>query len=656
MKSLAVFLGLMVTGCLVVMVFLWSGESLIVLMLALLTVLAVLWIVQQRPWESRELPNAGDKSEPKDFSPATPKTDKNRASSTSALSSDHVAGSLGEDAGGSANVPPPPTKTSVHYAHNEADGPTATSRSNDSRDDRSLDQQLLDDLSPDRPTHSDPFELPNDQSHTEQSRDDESPDRRSLENNSLDRHPLDSDSHEAVTDDSSPFEDEASDERSAKPLNQAAGHLRERMFGRKQAVFDLEEKEADLRWWEGDDVEPGQSDTEDSASTTPPTRRRRRFRGSSAATKMRTTGKKETPLPPAGRSTREDKNLQPAVEGKWPGLSSDGNQLPPNPRTDTVQLKKVVTPPVPAPERIVDAQSHGHPSPNSPALNPRGSTYPAPQDDPGLNQPAASHSEPVGAAPASGTNPAVEIRPARANYDITCDKKGLSGVPEKQKAPQLWAWQQIDDMGLDVHPSTGLMTLRLGFPNLRNPSEPAYAWIEFGPDQDPDEVMDQARAGWRASKIPRSQFYRLSPEERTRQLSTFLTAKAIDTAKPSGDPQITFYEIREELIREGGLTQLSQTAQLADVLHQFGRLMEDNKIEPLSAHEVAELESLGLGSTLPELYWSLDWFMEQRGKRIAFVDQHRKEYLFGLLPAHLADHWDGQTVGGGTATIILDIP
>jgi len=68
-KSLAVFLGLMVTGCMVVMLYLWSGESLIVLTFALLTVLIVLWLIQRRPWASDDSPSGSDdKRSPKERS------------------------------------------------------------------------------------------------------------------------------------------------------------------------------------------------------------------------------------------------------------------------------------------------------------------------------------------------------------------------------------------------------------------------------------------------------------------------------------------------------------------------------------------------------------------------------------------------------------
>ncbi len=632
MKTMAVFLGLMTTGVLVVMLYLWSGESLVVLVLTLITILTALWLFQRRPWESTALASA-DRTTTNRSSSQTFRKDSNDAISSRGAAKPDLASTLAPKFDDEAKPPPPPKQQEAPEA--TKDFFNSTAELNERSKWLAEADEPGGEPSPPPPTGE----------------------------------PIDS----------------VSGPPEATPLNQAASHLKERVFGRKTAVFDLEAKEDDDKlWWDGHvDAEqrtkhsvdslgspvangdgstsqepepkpeldepqpipktapPALSKTSDSNRYQPRSAERKPIRRTTKHTRppaggLRVTGKRELPLPSSSSSPGPS------------AIAPVGLQFPPVTRTDTIELKKQTSSP-PAPKLLSEPTST--PSSRVPDNLAAEKDY-----QPGPDVHAEAQAEVVN-GPDHQTEPVItEVRPARASYDITCNQKGLSGVPENQQAPQLWAWQQIDDMALDVHPSTGLMTLRLSFPNLRDPKEPSYAWVEFGLEQDPDLVMDEARAGWRVSKIPRSQFYRLSLSERARQLSTFLTATEVPVPTESNDPNEIFDQIRTALLELGGLTRLAANAGLVDVMNQFDRLIIDNKVEPLTSEERAELESLGHASTLPELYWSLDWFMEQRGKRIAFIDEHHRDYLFGLIPAHLADHWDGQTVGDGSATVILDIP
>jgi len=246
-------------------------------------------------------------------------------------------------------------------------------------------------------------------------------------------------------------------------------------------------------------------------------------------------------------------------------------------------------------------------------------------------------------------------------YDITYDQRGLSGVPEGEQGPQLWAWSQIDDILIDDRYDGQLPSLRLSFPNLRDPSEPAHAWVQFGPDQDPDSVLHEARTAFRDSKIPKSSLYALPSAERTWHLAEAMSPIQIDLSDRADSASYLYREIRNGLEATGSLVAVRDDSPFGEIIETFDGLLIANGLSPMADKEHAELVEIGSEASFAELHWTLDWFAEQRGARIAFLDesyegQHRTEYLLGLIPAQLADEWDGQTVGARAAQVVLDIP
>ncbi len=256
----------------------------------------------------------------------------------------------------------------------------------------------------------------------------------------------------------------------------------------------------------------------------------------------------------------------------------------------------------------------------------------------------------------------------RSGFDVTWDARGISGVAVGAKAPRLWSWSQIDDISHGWHRNAVAgraaeerVALRLDFPSLRNPEEPAEAWVTLGPGQDPADVVPLARAAWRETKVTQSRFYDLSPEERTWQLADQLGRHTIDLRPVDSSPESLYREIRSELLSAGELCQLRPDASLAEVLDGFDGLLEVNGAEPISRSEADELEEAGgdpaAGDDLVAwLHGTLDGIAEQRGYRVAFIDQGGDDYLVGLVPADWADDWDGQWVGSGNARIVLDVP
>lgn len=252
-------------------------------------------------------------------------------------------------------------------------------------------------------------------------------------------------------------------------------------------------------------------------------------------------------------------------------------------------------------------------------------------------------------------------------YNITCDKRGISGVPEGEQAPQLWAWSQIDDILIDDRYDGQLPSLRLSFPNLRDPAEPAHAWIRFGPDQDPDSVLHQARLELRDAKIPKSSLYGLPPEERTWHLAKAMSSTEINISDQVESARSLYEQIRGGLAASGSLVNVRYDAPVRHIVKTIDALFIANGLLPMSREEKAELAEIGPEASFAELHWTLDWFAEQQGARIAFLDEQRDfdngehgrsdaDYLVGLIPAQLADEWDGQMVGANAAQVVLDMP
>ncbi len=263
----------------------------------------------------------------------------------------------------------------------------------------------------------------------------------------------------------------------------------------------------------------------------------------------------------------------------------------------------------------------------------------------------------------------------RSEFDITWDRRGVSGVAIGKRAPQLWSWSQIDDISQawcqDSDPGPGSspgadvdrrdvaeerIGLCLDFPSLRNPEEPTTAQVMFGPDQHPDEIVPRLRAAWRDSKVTQSRFYDLSSEERTRRMADDFGAGVIDLTDSPRSPELLYQEVRRALLSSGELCRLAPDATFDDVLDGFDRLLEANDVELLTRSEADELAAADGADRVASLHWTLDWVAEQRGFRLAFIDQGGEDYLLGLVPAHSADDWDGQTIGSGKARVVLDLP
>jgi len=226
----------------------------------------------------------------------------------------------------------------------------------------------------------------------------------------------------------------------------------------------------------------------------------------------------------------------------------------------------------------------------------------------------------------------------RSSFDITYDERGVSGVAVGSQAPQMWSWSQIDDIDHHwcalEHGDDQLeerLALRLFFPDLRNPEEPVQAWVMFGPTQEPEEVEREARATWRDSKVKKSRLFELTPHERTLKLAEQAAPGRLNLTDWPRSPELLYQELRRELLSGGELCRLP--------------------------HELARD---GGGHRIASLHRPLDWIAEQRGFRVMFIDHRNSragdDYLIGLIPAGSADDWDGQTVGSGSARIMLDRP
>ncbi len=274
----------------------------------------------------------------------------------------------------------------------------------------------------------------------------------------------------------------------------------------------------------------------------------------------------------------------------------------------------------------------------------------------------------------------------RCPFDITWDERGISGVAMGSRAPQMWSWSQIDDIGHDWYrsevgagPATSptdagagrssqpeeRVAFRLDFPDLRNPEEPAQAWVRFGPQQDPEDVERLAKAEWRGSKVKRSRFFELTPKERTMKLADHLAPQnlgpdRLDLTDWPRSPELLYQEVRRELLAGGELCRLAPDSTFEEVLDSFDVMFEANGVGLITTSEADELLRFDGPSRVASLHRTLDWVAEQRGLRVAFIDQSTTrggdDYLIGLIPAASADDWDGQTVGSGTTRIMLDRP
>lgn len=251
----------------------------------------------------------------------------------------------------------------------------------------------------------------------------------------------------------------------------------------------------------------------------------------------------------------------------------------------------------------------------------------------------------------------------RSRFDVTWDGRGLSAVAVGERAPQMWSWTRMDDICYDWCAAISeddvaeeRLALRLDFPDHRNPEEPLSAWLMLGPDQDPATIVANGRLAWRESKITRSRLHDLTAEERTWKLADHFGQTEIDLTEPIKSPELLYQEIRRALLASGELCRLAPDAGYDEILDTFDQLLTANGVEPLSRIEADELAAIDGSGSLPDLHWTLDWVAEQRGFRMAFIDQGGVDYLIGLVPANAADDWDGQTVGGGSTRVVLDPP
>lgn len=130
----------------------------------------------------------------------------------------------------------------------------------------------------------------------------------------------------------------------------------------------------------------------------------------------------------------------------------------------------------------------------------------------------------------------------------------------------------------------------------------------------------------------------------------------IDPTGSGASPELLYQEIRRALLSSGELCRLAADATFDEVLDGFDGLLEANGTDPLSRSEADELAAADGPDRVASLHWTLDWVAEQRGYRVAFIDHGGDDYLLGLVPANSADDWDGQTVGSGSARIVLDLP
>lgn len=287
--------------------------------------------------------------------------------------------------------------------------------------------------------------------------------------------------------------------------------------------------------------------------------------------------------------------------------------------------------------------------------------------------PAGRRAELLGGAPGSDDEePIADLPVWRGRFDVTYDERGVSGVAVGDSAPRLYSWSQIDDISQAwVTASTGeqlendlvligeteeRVGLRLDFPSLRNPEEPENASLMFGPKQHPDIVMQRVRQAWRDSKRMQSRLYDLTLEERTSRLVDHFGHGTIDLRGPTGSAELLYQEIRRALLASGELCRLDPDSSFDEVLDSFDGLLEANDVDVLSQDEADELAAADGPDRLASLHWTLDWIAEQRGYRLAFIDQGGEDYLLGLVPAGSADDWDGQTIGSGSARVVLDLP
>ncbi len=264
----------------------------------------------------------------------------------------------------------------------------------------------------------------------------------------------------------------------------------------------------------------------------------------------------------------------------------------------------------------------------------------------------------------------------RGVVDIASDHRGITGVALGLRESQRWSWSQIVDIHQawfppsdhrlhdptddrsdadGVEASEDRIGLCLSLPRSRNPEQPAEVGVTFGPHQDPGTVVHELRSAWRRSKVARSRFHDLTLEERTRQMAQHFGADVIDLRAPASSAELLYQEVRRSLLSGGRLCRLTPDATLDDVLDRFDALLEANAAEPLTRAEAEALTAADGPDRLACLHWTLDSLAEQRGFRLAYLDQGGDDHLLGLVPAHAADDWDGQTVGG-SARVVLDLP
>ncbi len=255
----------------------------------------------------------------------------------------------------------------------------------------------------------------------------------------------------------------------------------------------------------------------------------------------------------------------------------------------------------------------------------------------------------------------------RSSFDITYDDRGVSGVAVGSQAPQMWSWSQIDDIDHHWCPLDQVsqqaeerLALRLFFPDLRNPEEPAQAWVMFGPDQQPEVVEREARSAWRDSKIKRSRLFEMTPQERTMKLADQLAPDRLQLTDWPRSPELLYQEVRRELLAGGEFCRLAQDDSFDDVLDAFDEMLRANQLPLITEAEADELVRADRPRRVAALYRTLDWVAEQRGFRMMFIEQRggrsSDEFLIGLIPASSADDWDGQTVGSGSARVLRDQP
>lgn len=249
---------------------------------------------------------------------------------------------------------------------------------------------------------------------------------------------------------------------------------------------------------------------------------------------------------------------------------------------------------------------------------------------------------------------------ARADLDVTWDDRGVSGVPVGQRAPRMWSWASIDEVGAEVLPDRNhgrptRTALRIDLPDAKDPMEPVVAWLSFGPEQVPDEAVESIKLAWRSSKRQRSELSTLSAEDRTRRLADDLSVEKIRVPSVAGSPDLLYQELRSTLLATRSLRPVAADAELDLLLDAFDELLAANDMHGLTRHEVRDLEA-DRKAPLDAVHQALDAIAEQRGSRLIVIDNGGAEFLFGLVPADRADDWDGQEIGDGSQRVLLDLP